>query len=251
MRNDIYNLVTVDDGKTDNAAIVKVLSSVAAGTLNCDLKLLNYYEEMPVSYGTNINCLEGDSVELSVHEYQALVISHDKSTLLKSRHFQNGLGVHCHAAYVNVAKNVVVLHNFAYAQIRSERREAVRVKVQGNLLAKFRGSKGTFGGSIVDISGNGIALHTASAPTLVADDMGQLHFMLDNNCLEAQGCFVRAVPDGQNGYLYMFKMSADRKSDSLIGSYIFRRQIEIIMQLKDGKLLPETEAQAVAIGQML
>ena len=60
---------------------------MATGRLKCDLKLINYYDEVPVSYGSTITSMEVDSIELAVHEYQALVMKHDKSTLIKSQHF--------------------------------------------------------------------------------------------------------------------------------------------------------------------
>ena len=121
MKNDIYHLVTVKDGASDNTSIVKVFTEMAAGRLKSDFTLLNYYDEVPVSYGSTIVVVDGDSVELKIHEHQALILKHDNSTLIKSRHFHHELGVHCYASYVNVAKKTAILHNFAYAQIRAER----------------------------------------------------------------------------------------------------------------------------------
>lgn len=47
--------------------------------------------------------MEKDSIKLAVHEHQALVIKHDNSTLIKSRHFHNELCVHCYAAFDRIA----------------------------------------------------------------------------------------------------------------------------------------------------
>ena len=137
MRNDIYHLVTVNDGKSDADAIVKVFSEMETGRLKCDYKLLNYYDEVPIAYSSTITSVVKDSVELAVHEHQALVIKNDNSTLIKCKHFHNELDVHCFAAYVNVLKKTVILHNFAYAQIRAVRRDAVRVRVHDTLPVRF------------------------------------------------------------------------------------------------------------------
>jgi len=104
MGNDHYQLVTINDGKSDADAIIKVFSAMQDGRLKCDLSLLNYCNEVPVCYSATIATVEDDSVELSVHEHQALIMKQNNSTLIKSQHFGKGLGVHCYAAYVNVPK---------------------------------------------------------------------------------------------------------------------------------------------------
>ena len=128
------------------------------GRLKCDLSLLNYCNEVPVSYGATIVTVEKDSVELSVHEHQALIMKQNNSTLIKSKHFDKGLGVHCYAAYVNVTKKAAILHNFAYAQIRADRREAVRVKVNGTMPVRFFRENMVIEGTMIDISASGISL---------------------------------------------------------------------------------------------
>src|SRR4051794_17688606 len=109
----VYHLVTVKDGRSDNEEIIRVFSDMAAGLIPCDIKLLNYYREIPVSYNAQIVNVAKDRVELSVHLHQALVMKFDKHTLIKSHHFKDHLGVHCFAAYVNLAKEVAIVTRFA------------------------------------------------------------------------------------------------------------------------------------------
>ncbi len=237
MKKDIYNLVTVTDGKTDSAAIIKVLSDMKAGRLKCDLKLLNYYEEVPVCYSSKITDVDADSIEMAVHEHQALIIKHDNSTLIKSTHFHNELGVHCYAAYVSVNKKTAILHNFAYAHIRAERREAVRVKIHGTMPVTFCYDNVAINGTMIDLSGNGVSFHSALVPATDNDQPGFLQFTLNGTPVEVPGSFVRTINqnDGQN--ICMLQMRPDRKSDTLIGQFIYQRQVEIIMQLKEGHVL--------------
>jgi hypothetical protein len=237
MKSDVYNLVSVSDGKSDAAAILKVFSEMAAGRLKCDLRLLNYYDEVPISYGTTITIVDNDSVELAVHEHQAVIIKHDKSTLLKSKHFHNEFGVHCYAAYVNVLKKTAILHNFAYAQIRAERREAVRVKVRGKLPVKFSYESVIIEGNMVDISGTGISFITGSFPATNADQLGVLHFMISGGTLEVPGSFVRGIPTTNDEHICIFQMKPDRRNDTVIGQFIYQRQVEIIQLLKEGLVL--------------
>lgn len=234
MKSDVYHLVTVNDGKSDAASIIKVFSEMAAGHLKSDLRLLNYYHEVPVSYGATITAVENDSVELSAHEYQAAILKHDNGTLIKSRHFHNELGVHCYAVYVNVPRKTVVLHNFAYAQIRAERREAVRVTVHGSLPVAFSCGNVTIEGSLVDISGNGMSIHSSVVPATEADQPGLLSFALAGIPLAVPGSFVRTRTNGNDEHICIFQMKPDRMSDSAIGKFIYQRQVEIIQELKEG-----------------
>jgi len=234
MDSDIYRLVTVDNGKADTASIVKVFSDMAAGRLKCDIRLLNYYQEVPVTYPSTIRSVEVDSVELQVHEHQALIMKNDNSTLITGKHFHREFGVHCYAAYVSVPKKTVILHNFAYAQIRAARREAVRVKVLEAIPVMMAYEGGEAEGTLVDISGNGVSINSSVLPAVEADQWVLLSFTVMGVPLAVHGAFVKALSKGENGYICVFKMKLDRASDTIVGRFIYQRQIEIIQGLKDG-----------------
>jgi hypothetical protein len=237
MENDLYHLVTVKDGKSDTASIIKVFYEMATGGLKNDIRLLNYYNEMPVSYGATINAVDGDSVELSVHEHQALIMKLDNSTLIKSTHFKKELGVHCFASYVSVPKKKAILHRFAYAQIRSERREAVRVKVYGAQAVTFTCENAKVEGTIVTISGTGVAIHSSVAPEIDPDQPGLLYLTLAGTSLAVSGSFVRATKKGNGGHICIFRMKPDLRYEPVIGQFIYQRQVEIFQELKDGLVM--------------
>jgi len=234
LNSDIHHLVTVNDGKSDTAEIIRVFSEIAAGRLKSDLKLLNYVDEVPVSYGSVLNSVSDDSIELAVHEHQAVIMKHHKSTLVKSRHFHNELGVHCYSTYVNIPKKTVILNNFAYAQIRAERREAVRVKIRRELPVRFTCENVNIEGNMIDISGSGISILSSLMPRIDTNQSGYLHFKLSDIPLEVTGSFVRSVEKGDDEHICIFRMITDRQNDSIIGRFIYQRQIEIIQELKDG-----------------
>lgn len=235
MAQDHYQLVTINDGKSDADAIVRTLSDVLAGRLKSDLTLLNYCNEIPVNYSTTINAVENDSVELSVHEHQALILKQNNSTLIKSKHFDKGLGVHCYAAYVNVPKKAVILHNFAYAQIKAERREAVRVRVNTRLPVRFFCEHVITDGTVIDISASGISILTSACPPATIEGVGGvLSFTLLDTPLTMPATFVRSKATNDNQYIAIFTITPDRISDTVIGKYIYQRQVEVILALKDG-----------------
>lgn len=234
MKDDIYHLVTVENGKSDTAAIVKVFSDMLSGRLKNDIRLVNYHNEVPVSYASTISTVETDSIELSVHEHQAVLMKHDKWTLIKSRHFHNQLSVHCYTSYINLPKKAAILHNFAYAQIRADRREAVRVKVHGSLPVTFSYDNVILEGSLVDISATGASMLSSVVPATVADQPGMFSFTLVDAKLVVSGSFVRSIKKEDDKHICILQMKPDIKSDNIIGQFIYQRQVEIIQELKDG-----------------
>lgn len=232
-KSDIYRLATLEDGKADADAILRVFAEIASGTLKNDLRFLNYYHEVPVCYPATVQSVEGDSVEFLVHEHQGMVIRHDRYALVKSSHFPKELGVHGFAAYTNVQKKTAILHNFAYAQIRAERREAVRVAVSGRLPVTFTFNGGRVEGLMKDISGTGLSLFASESLALEGDLPGVLSFNLMDNLTLVPARFVRSLKGSEETQVYVFRMEPDRRTETLIGQFSYQRQIEILKDLKE------------------
>lgn len=119
---DYYKLVTLEDGQKDSDAIVRVFKEIHEGLLPCDLKLLNYYREVPVSFNATITGVMDDRIDMNVHQNQAVVMKHAKQCLIKCEYFPKGLGVHSYVAMTNVMSGRTILTRFAYAQIAAEKR---------------------------------------------------------------------------------------------------------------------------------
>lgn len=230
---DTYQIVTLVNGKEDTAAIVAVLRDIKAGTVKNDLKLLNYYHEVPVSYGVTIDSIEGDTVEFTVHPAQAAVLGLQKQTLMKSSHFPNGLGVHCFVEYINVRNRMAVLGRFAYASIRADRRAAVRVNVGAPpIMAQYQAGGQTFCGELKDISVTGLAvLASEEMPTGMPEE-GMLTLSLMGNSLVVKAATVRSVV-ADAGRLQTFRIELDAKMEEIVSQFIYSRQVEIIRELKE------------------
>ncbi len=154
--NDYYHLVTVVDAQEDSKQILAALQGIKSGKLANDLRLLNYYHEIPVSYGASVDYVEGDMVDLTVHQHQVVVMKFDKKTILKSSHFP--YDVISNVFRVKLSNCLVTLTNFAYAVVRAERRKFVRVAVKDPQEAIFADGKRKIHGRLVDISLCGIAV---------------------------------------------------------------------------------------------
>lgn len=227
-----FQIVTQATGKEDVAAIMAVLTGIKSGSLKNDLKLLNYYHEVPVSYAAKIDAIDGDCVELTVHQAQAAVLGIQKQTLLKSSHFPHGLGVHCYIEYINVRNCMAVVGRFAYATVRAERRNAVRVKIADQVTAMYQAEDQELSGQLRDISVIGLALESTSAAPAGLAENGTVTLNLLGSRVACPAVFVRSVAL-EHGYLHTFSIELDAKQENVVSQFIYSRQVEIIRELKE------------------
>jgi len=230
---DAYQLVTQVNGKEDAAEILAVLQKIKDGILKNDLKLLNYYHEVPVSYGVTIDSIEGDAVEFTVHQAQAAVLGLQKQTLMKSSHFPNSLGVHCFVEYINVRNRSTLLGRFVYAAIKADRRNAVRVYVGApSILTHFQAEGQCVAGELKDISVTGMAVISSSELPSGLSEEGTLKLNLMGHAMTVKAAMVRSIAV-EGGHLYTFRIELDAKMEEVVSQFIYSRQVEIIRELKE------------------
>jgi hypothetical protein len=232
MNREVFNLVTIKNGKADNAAIMGIFSEMAAGNLQNDISVLNYHNEMPVSYSAAITGVTEDSIDLKVHPNQALIIKEAKHTLIKSQYFNNNLSVHCFAAQAKVASGTVVLHNFAYAQIRAERREALRVTSNVPLPVIYSYDDVMVKGQLIDISLSGMSVVFDCLSEIPPNRPGELLLTLMGVPLQVQATFIKSI-EGDKEVESIFTLILDRESENVISKYVYQRQVEIINELRE------------------
>lgn len=229
---DLYHLVTISDGQKDSNAILEVFRAIKAGRLRNDVKLLNYIREVPVSYAATIENIADDRIELTVHENQAVMMKHDKFTLIRSSHFPSEFGVHSFVALANPTKGKAILVRFAYAQIRAERRTAVRVEVHHRITGTFTGPSGEFSGELLDISVNGASLKTLVTVPAGPDESGRFTCPLPNGMLDVPARFLRQIESSELRKAVLILETAG-KMESVVSQFIFNEQIDIIRELKE------------------
>ena len=229
----VFDIVNVAGVKEDGDAIFLLLKDIFTGKLKNDLKLLNYYEEMPISYGnpTIDNCT-GGALELTVHPNQSVVIELQKQSILKSSHFPSALSVHTKVEYANSKKNYVVLGRFAYAQVRAERRAAVRVRMQDQTSVGIKSTTGvSCAARLVDISVSGVKLLDAQ---VCSSDLAEctLVLVLLGERVTLPATFLRETTN-ERGHFLVFTIQPDSRTEVLISKLIYNRQVEIIQTIKD------------------
>jgi hypothetical protein len=163
-----------------------------------------------------------------------VVVGHQRQTILKSKHFPDGLSVHAVVESVNSKKCYVVLGRFAYASIKAERRAAIRVRMPGSIPVTFKTGTATYSGMLVDISVSGVKVKDSDLPSCPVN--GILGIPLLGDKVSLPGTFIREKISA-NGHFHAFTIEPDSNTEVAISKTIYSRQIEIIQMLKDQILL--------------
>jgi len=228
--NGIYQRIQITGENEDCAEIIATLAAIESGRLKNDVKLVNYFREIPVSYGATVESVEESFAELQVHQIQAVVISFERMTVLKSSHFPKD--VIANANYVNVQKSRIVLSSFGYAVVRADRRMSVRVELSEPIYASFATSELTTTGRLHDMSLTGISINVHDAPEIPLSEKGVLSVTLPIGTINVPASLLKVVTT-DDGERLVFEIEATRSTEISISRYIMQRQVEIIKELKD------------------
>lgn len=229
--SDYYQIVPVGTAQADSDAIIATLKSVMEGQLVNDLRLLNYYHEIPVSYGATVDFIEGDMIDLSVHQHQVVVMKLEKSTIIKSRHFPHEVIAKVFRSDIN--RCLVTLTKFAYGVVRAERRRFVRVAITESVDVVFMTDTATISGRMTDISVGGVSLRLEQEnPAVDVGCRGMARLSLQGTPLEMPARLIKILPENDQ-IKYVFELDTSTREEAVISRFIFQRQVEIIRELKD------------------
>ena len=228
--NDIYQRIQLAGEREDCEQILATLSGIQSGRLANDLKLVNYFREIPVSYGAEVLTVEEESAEFMVHPIQAVVIKEEMISVLKSRHFPRD--VIANVNYVNIEKSRLVLSSFSYALVRADRRMSVRVELSDPVIASFCAPEASVSGKLHDMSLTGISIAVRGNPGLSLGERGELSVNLPSGTITVPAFLLKTKPLA-SGCRLIFEIELTRATEVCISQYIFKRQVEIIKELKD------------------
>ena len=228
--SDYYNVVTEVNAKEDSKQIVATLQAMKGGTLSSDLRLLNFYNEIPVSYGASIDYMEQDMVDLSAHQHQIAVMKYEKKTILRSQHFKHDVIANVFRANVN--SSLATITNLAYVVVRADRRRFVRVSIKDRIEVLFTNGEIKLHGLLVDISLCGIALVAGVNSAIDTLTEGAVMLSIMGKPISFPAKLVKTFPSGSDSR-YVFEIETSSKEEALISQYIFQRQVEIIKELKE------------------
>jgi len=215
----------------DSARILATLTAIMEGKLPNDLRLVNYFHEVPLSYAATIVSVAPGAVELEVHQHQAVAISLSKLTVIKSSHFPED--VIASVVDVSVKHSLVRMNRFAFGIVRAERRMSVRVRLDEHIVANFASPEEDAAGILEDMSLTGVSvIIDGPARPLTHQAKGDLTVYLPTGTVVVHASLLklRQMP---KGWRAVFEINAGRNEEQDIARYIMQRQVAIIRELKD------------------
>lgn len=225
-----YQLIQVADPRQDSSTILKILTAMAKKELPCDLRLLNYYRQMPVSYPATVTHVDQDMVELSVHKHQTVAMAAERNTILKSTHFPHD--VLAKVFSVKAEKSLAFVTNFAFVVVRAERRRFVRVEISEALEGAFEGEGVALKGRVMDISVGGVSIRAGADARVTTDMRGIVLLKLPGKSVEIPARLHKIAETGE-GRDYVFELTATPRIEGEIAQFIFQRQTELIREMKE------------------
>jgi hypothetical protein len=225
-----YQLLTEHNGERDEIAILKTLSAVRSGQLQNDLLLLNYYHEMPISFGASIEYIDRGIVVMMVHSFQAVSMLMQSMTFIKSDHLPHW--VIANVLKVDRENNLVFLAIFSYVHNPSERRQHLRMTLPEMIEASFHNRELQLPGAVQEISFGGVALLAPRENILKEKEKGMVSLKLPSTKLDVPGTFVKSQEkDSMNRHIFLLEMN--KRCEKVLSQFIYQQQSRIMDELKN------------------
>ena len=223
---------TIDE---DQYEIISILKQELSNKTKLEVRLINYYKGLPVSYPAKIIAIDKDIVELDVYPHQAVIMSECHYTFIRFKGLKHD--IYANVQYVNIKRRAASLCKLCYVEIMAERRDYIRLELDHPLKAIFTTNADVVRGRLHEISINGAGIIIEQPCSLDIDENIILMFMILN---KVQNLYYNVKTPaklvGINGdtfpKYYRFAISPDKTLDRQIAQFIMQRQIDIIQEIK-------------------
>lgn len=221
----------------DQADILSAIRGELAKNTKLGVQLINYYKGMPVSYKANIAGIDKYTLDLDVHPQQAVAISAEHYTFLRSKIFKHD--IIAKVQYVNVRRKVILLRHMCYVEIIAEHRKHIRLELDPPLNAVFNTSRGIVRGKLVELSMAGAVISVVQPFDEVIGEETNLSLMvpdIEQNTtynIKVPAKLISVLDEAKPRQCKFSIVADDRISDRVISKYLYHRQVDIIRELKD------------------
>jgi hypothetical protein len=201
-----------------------------------EIRLINYFKGLQVSYPAYIVGVDKETIELDVFPEQAVTMAIHHYTFIRSKLFK--WDILANVQYVNIKKRAASLRKFSYVEIMAERRNYLRLELDEKIDCVLNVSEGVIQGRLVEISIKGACIQISHSCSLEIDNEVTMMFMLYNGGqdvsynVKTHAKLVNIHGDALPRY-YRFETFPDKICDRQISQFLFQRQVEIIRRIKD------------------
>lgn len=216
--------------------IMRIFNSIMAGKEANDLVLLNYYNGVPISYKTSLVEVKNDTVTLTLHPNQAVVLGKTLKTFIKSSYFRKD--VLADVFVLTPKLQEVCLRNFIFTDVLSTKRKYIRVDMADPTEIRLSIDNQVVVGKLMDISLVSIAVALPDDLLLAPETRASIVFRLTNPSdhsfvdVRAEAVYLKKVQTEQS-CKHIFIMTESKINEPVISQYLIRRQIEIMKKIKE------------------
>lgn len=220
----------------DCAEIVAGFRDIIKHGLRPQLRLINYYKGLPISYPATVVEVNGDLLELDVHPQQAVALEASRRTCLKCSYFD--LPMLAEVKEADVRRMMASLTKFSFVEIMAEKRVSLRLEMDPHCDAEILAGSDPVSGKVLDISLGGFSLRTSRPLGLAKGAAVPVKVMVPNllqnshTALEVESTLVDVASDAR-GDVCRFSICADQHVEAVISRFIFQRQVDLIRELKE------------------
>lgn len=214
--------------------VLDELSHLANPESHYDIRLLNFYKEVPICNEARIRCFFDDTIVCQTGSAQTRAIDLCRYSVLRSPHLSHD--VYSTATY-DQNTNEVVLSEFNYADVLSDSRAALRVRLNTPVSVIIDAGPKQLIGRLRDISLCGCATEVVDHAVFAGYAVAFLNMELPLKRqkplqLRVAGRLIR-IEGTVKPFRCIFHFEHDRKSEDTISRFIAGRQSEIIQELRD------------------
>lgn len=221
--------------KEDSAEIAAGFRDIIKDGLRVQLKLVNYFKGLPISYPATPIEMTGSVLELDVHPQQAVALEQTGCAFIKCSYFDRPMLADVKDA--DVRRMMATLSNFRFVEILAEQRVSLRLKLEPPCDAQIIGDGEPVDGKVLDISLGGASIRPSRPSFLREGKETQLKVMVPNLLqggdteLEVKATVVAIGRD--DGEVCRFSFESDPHVEGVISRFIFQRQVDLIRELKE------------------
>lgn len=221
----------------DQADILAIIKAEIDKSFDLEVQLINYYRGLPVSFKAKIVGIDKDALDLDITPEQAVAISLERYTFIRSRLFKNP--ILAKAQYVSVKHKAVSLRKLCYVEIMAESRKHLRLELDPPISAAFNSSTGMVRGKLVELSMIGAVMSVAKPFNEVLGEEITLTAMVpdvEQNTvynIKIPSMLVAVLDEAVPRQIRLSINTDDRISDRVLAKYLYHRQVDIIRELKE------------------
>ncbi len=208
------------------------------------LKLLNIYKGVHISTSAHIEKidekLDGEEIHIKVKNIQLYAMQLERKVVIQSINLPKDIEVD--VAQINLEKNLAVIKNPVFLEFSANNRETTRVQSDYRLPIKMKQGKTVNSGEIMDLSIKSVAIKMPKAVEKNFES-GQVWVSFkipvesaDDGFFQTQieGELVKFAPmeEDEKNTKAIILFNIDEPDESYLLEYIYKRQKEIISEIK-------------------